>query len=304
MGNIINTLTELIKMLADLFRFPSLFPAMLFVVLNQLFILPHFESISLVKKLSERDMSDQVLAGAVVAVFLGYIINAIEVPIIEFYEGYSWQETRFGQWRIKQQKKRRAVLVAGDSNEVDYFFPDFDRVLPTELGNIIAAFEAYPWKNYYIDGVVSWPRMFPILVKQEFMPYIAEQRSTLDFLLNNSLLLAAFGLECLLLRIVACQGIHWFLPCIAFISAFLFYKVSISSAAQWGELFRAAFDLFRYHLAKALGLGSVQSFSDEQIMWNRLTEFWNRPPDVDFDEFNYRISGWPIDNFEYKEKGK
>ena len=85
MGNIINTLATLIKMLADLFKFPSLAPAMLFVALNQLFILPHFQSLSLVYEFCERDLSDQVLVGFVIAVFLGYFINAIEVISKQLY---------------------------------------------------------------------------------------------------------------------------------------------------------------------------------------------------------------------------
>ena len=304
MGNIINTLATLIKMLADLFKFPSLCPAMLFVALNQLFILPHFEFASLVHAFRERDLSDQVLTGFLLSVFLGYFINAIEVPIIKFYEGYSWKDTWLGQCLVDYQRKRRAALEEQEPNAVDDSFPCDTDVLPTRLGNTFAAFEAYPMKKYRIDSVTAWPRMFPILVKHQFMPYMEEHRSTMNFLLNNSLLLAIFGLECLLLRIIACQGIHWLLPCFSFISSIVFYQASISSAFQLGELCRAAFDLFRYHLANALGLSSVQSFRKEQIMWEQLTDFWNEQPDLDFDKFNYRISGWPIDTFEYKEKGK
>lgn len=302
MGNIIDTLATLIKMLADLFKFPSLAPAMLFVTLNQLFIFPHFEFISLVKKLSERDMSDQVLVGAVIAVFLGYFINAIEIPIVKLYEGYSWKETRLGQWLIDRQRERRTALKQQDPHAVDYFFPAHDKVLPTVLGNIMAAFEAYSMNKYCIDSVVAWPRMFPILVKQEFMPYLAEHRSTLDFLLNNSLLLAAFGLECMLLRILACQGVHYILPIVAFLGSFFCYLASLTSASRFGALCRVAFDLFRYHLAKALGLRPVRSFSEEQNMWGDLRNFWQEQLGPNFDRLNHRKTGWPIDIFEQEEK--
>ena len=304
MGNIVSTLTGLLNMLVDLFKFPSLAPAMLFVALNQLFILPHFESFTLVQAFHARDLSDQVLVDFVIAVFFGYFINAIEVPIIKLYEGYSWNKTRFGQRLIKWQIKRRTRLAGDKPNEVDDAFPAEKNVLPTSLGNRFAAFEEYPQNKYRIDGVRAWPRMFPILVRHQFLPYMAEHRSTLDFLLNNSFLLAAFGLECLLLRILVCQDIHCSLPIVAFFCSFCFYLASISSAAQYGELFCAAFDLFRYHLAKALGLASVQSFQDERLMWHGLRNFWRESPKLNFDKLNYRISGWPIDNFEYKEKGQ
>jgi len=64
-AGLFNSIKTCIKMLADLFRFPSLFPAMLFVALNQLFILPHFEFISLVQQFRERALSDQVIGGIV-----------------------------------------------------------------------------------------------------------------------------------------------------------------------------------------------------------------------------------------------
>ncbi|MCI5157318.1 MAG: hypothetical protein D3906_02570 [Candidatus Electrothrix sp. AUS1_2] len=304
MGNIINTLATLIKMLADLFKFPSLAPAMLFVALNQLFILPHFDSLPLVHAFRARELSDQVLVGFVIAVFLGYFINAIEVPIVKFYEGYSWKDTKFGQWLVKKQCNRREQLEKQKPTEVDIFFPYPAYVLPTKLGNIMAAFEAYPRNKYYIDGVVSWSRIFPILVKHEFMPYIDERRSTLDFLLNNSLLLAIFGLECLLLRIVSCQGIHYILPLVALVSSFFFYLASITTAAQWGELFCAAFDLFRYQLAKALGLRCVESFREERLMWKHMTSFWREKPNFNFKEFNYDESAWPVDNFEHRENAQ
>lgn len=301
MSAIITSLSNLIKMLADLFRFPSLFPALFFVGLNQLFIVPHFRFLRLVNELTSRDLTDQVFVGGVLAILLGYTINAIEVPVTRLYEGYPWRYSWLGQfltgWQLGCRKEQTEAL----SQKNSYSLPDDARVLPTALGNVIASFEAYPENRYRMNGIIFWPRLFPILVKHEFAPYIAEHRSTLDFLLNTSLLMGVFGAECILLRILFLPNINGILPLMSLIAAFVFYQAAISSACAWGEMFCTAFDLYRYQLAKALGLEPAKTFNDERCMWNNLSEFWKGSKSAKPHELAYQDNAWPIDLLEYKK---
>lgn len=281
-------------MLADSLKLPTLFPALIFVGLNNLFIAPHLRYQPLIKDLVNRDLKDQALLIVILSIMLGYIINAIEVPIIRFYEGYPWRYSWLGRFLTACQLSRRAELERKSPSDLDYAFPSEEDVLPTKLGNVIAAFEAYPGRKYRMDGVTFWPRLFPILVKNEFATYIAEHRTTLDFLLNTSFLLGIFGLECILLRIFFFSTIEWALPLVSLVLAFVFYRAAISSAYNWGEMFRTGFDLFRYHLAGALGIKPVDSFDGEYVSWDSLTRFFLHPQ-ARFDGFAYSKKAWPVD---------
>ncbi len=227
------------------------------------------------------------------------------MPIIKLYEGYPWWDTRLGrlfthrkQNRLRWLKNQIKELENDNITrikyqlEVDQFPLDEARVLPTKLGNLIAAFEAYPGSRYGMDGVTFWPRLYPILDKEGFLPYITQARSTLDFLLNTSLLMAIFGFECLLLRIFFLSHISGMLPLLAFAASLIFYVAAASSVHDWGAMSQVAFDLFRYHLAHALGLKTVGSFTEEMRQWRSLTEFWQS--NQNFEGFNH-IRNWPVE---------
>ncbi|MBN1886477.1 MAG: hypothetical protein JW850_00740 [Thermoflexales bacterium] len=303
MNAIVTSLSELVKMLVDAFRLPALFPALLFVMLNQFFILPSFRFLPIVNEIAGRDLQDQAFISGALAILLSYIISAIEVPIIRLYEGHVWKDSWWGQFLTGWHLERRNQLQEQHDSDLDDSFPTPAWVLPTQLGNVIAAFEAYPRRRYCMDGVLFWPRMLPILDKHEFTSYITGYRSTLDFLLNASFLIGIFGIECLFVRILFESNLSWWLPLLSLIAAFVFYRAAISSACDWGEMFRAAFDLFRYQLAEALGLQPVKSFEEECVTWHELTRFWMLQPEPTFSDFAYK-GDWPIGTSKNKEGEK
>lgn len=335
MNTVVNSLSELIKTLTDSFRFSAIFPSLFFMLLNWVFIVPQLTPLFPTKDILEQDLWGQAAIISILSVLLGYTINAMEVPIIRVYEGYPWQDSALGNllinwqqnrlhWlenKIEALEKRRencyelsehAPLASYDEeikslntrilkyrSEYDEFPPNKSRILPTELGNIIASFEAYPGACYGMDGVTFWPRLYPILAKEGFLPYVASTRSTTGFLLNTSLLMIAFGIECLLLRILLLPNINWLLPFGAFIVAWVFYITSVSSARDWGATFQTAFDLFRYHLAHALGLKPTESFIQEKLLWVRMTRFWQG--NESFYDFNHSLTDWPVTVSKEKE---
>jgi hypothetical protein len=333
MNAILSSLSELVKYIADLFRLSTVFPAFVFILLNQLFIVPYFKNLPLFNKLASLDLKDQALIGAALAILGGYVLSAIEVPIVRLFEGYPWKDSWWGQFLIgwqhrrmeslqerkheltsyREQVSRReadylgldAKIGACESELTNVFPPEPARVLPTRLGNIIATFEAYPHRAYGMrDGVVYWPRLFPILVKEGFAPYISQARATVDFLLSTSLLLGLFGFECIALRIFLVSDISWVLPLAAFSAALIFYKAAISSAFNWGAMFRAGFDLFRYHLAEALGLKPVADFELERKMWCNLGRLWSCRKQTAFKHFDHSQDAWPAIGSEEREEEK
>jgi hypothetical protein len=323
MNTIVSSLSELIKTLIDSFRFSGIFPSLFFLLLNRLFVFRYFEHLSPFREVSSQGVWDQALIISLLALLIGYTVNAIEVPIVRLYEGYPWQDSRLGrcftEWQrghldwlereIKQLSREltrhyHSSLESVEVDELDTkikrykaqvvsgFPPNPARMLPTGLGNVIAAFEAYPGKRYGMDGVTSWPRLLPILAEAGFLPYVTQARSTVDFLLNTSFLMVAFGFECISLRILFVSDVSWVLPVGAFTVAGVFYMAAITSAYNWAAVFQAAFDLFRYHLARALGLKVMSSIEQEQIQWSNLTKFWQRAEE--FDGFAHSKEDWPV----------
>jgi hypothetical protein len=104
--------------------------------------------------------------------------------------------------------------------------------------------------------------------------------------------MAIFGIECLLLRVLFLSDLSWVIPVSAFVVAWFFYIFAISSAYNWAALFKAAFDLFRYQLADALGLKPTPSLGQERDLWIGLTRFWQRTET--FDGFNHSEQSWPV----------
>jgi hypothetical protein len=66
-----------------------------------------------------------------------------------------------------------------------------------------------------------------------------------------------------------------------------------------------AFDLFRYHLARALGLKLATTFKKERTQWNNLGEFWNAERDPEeFSDLDHSERGWPVPDTRRKEDGQ
>ena len=305
MNPIIASLSELTKMFAELFRVAFLFPAMVFTLLNGIVILPHFDSLSLVQEFYGYDRADKILIGSLFALLLGYIMNAVEDPIVQLFKGRIWKETWFGTLLTYLQEKRKQRMIVwieqhDAKNIIPYHFPSSknSEMLPTTLGNIITAYEDYPGQTYKMNAADFWPRMYPVLVKNSFFPYIAGQRSPVDFLnflLNSSLVLGVFGFECLAVHVFLYE-LPWFIPSVTFVFSCLFYHAAINRAYKWGETYRAVFDLYRHQLAAELRLKPVYSFQEEREMWENVSELWSYQPKDTFDKLNYKADALPVTN--------
>jgi hypothetical protein len=147
-------------------------------------------------------------------------------------------------------------------------------VLPTRFGNIIRAFERYPQVIYNINAIRSWTRLQAVL-PDSYKGSLDAAKATLDFFVNLwfgatlittiSLLGIAFvvtvGLEALPMRamiVIAISGA---------LSAIFAAKSAQGAAAQWGELVKGAFDLYRGDLCRQLGFELPRSIERERQMW-------------------------------------
>jgi hypothetical protein len=286
----------------------TLFPVLIVLILNIVIVAPVIPFAADVQAQLRRvavgeDKWAAIVLLFVVVVLTGFLYN-LNISIIRLYEGYPWQNSWVGRLLAWRNKKRfseatslriairylRRELGKRDVNDplrislasrqtalaefVNSELPEQEEyVLPTRLGNIIRSFERYSYVAYGMDAIVFWPRLIA-RIDPAFASSVDSAKMSMDFMLNSSLLSA---LSCLTVIVVGLSTqtstAPWIWRAVLFLAlAVIFYYASIGRAAAWGMEVKAAFDLYRFDLLKALGYQQQPStFFEEQALWQRLS---------------------------------
>ena len=204
------------------------------------------------------------------------------------------------------------VITHNDINDIVV-----DISLPTSLGNVISAFEAYPKDRYDIDAVTMWPRLLPILTQHKYALYIEREKAALDFLLNLSFLTLLLGIEVFYIGIAFATDTNIVLwisgACGLLVVSYWLYKLSILSASGWGSSVKTAFDLYRYHLLASLFVKAPNTYSDERAKWEGLSLFFQgsdgylqgRQPGSSYNPvFEYKTIDLFMKQYEFKNNSK
>jgi hypothetical protein len=140
------------------------------------------------------------------------------------------------------------------------FPPDDELVLPTELGNVIRAFETHPRERYGLDGIRIWPRVATMLSESE-RAEIEDTTTDLALWVNGLAVVVVAGVLLFAERLwhnpggaLATFGVELALVIAVSALAHAFYRQAILAALRWGEPVRAAFDVHRLPLYDALGM--------------------------------------------------
>lgn len=316
----VKALSDLIALLLQALRLSVLLPASVIVGLNLAFVLPLFAETRLYHTIGPDDSDFPLTIVALISVLLvAYGLSAANIPIIRFFEGFSWLDSPLGKFKRYVNARRinhiRRLIEKLDndsyefSNQADQtqdkaiadklnrkaHWCEFERnvlnanlvlrypqnqpwrVLPTRLGNVIAAAEEYPGHLYGIDAVTFWPFLVPILTEEGYAPFVEREKATLDFLLNMAVVTLAFGAELVY--------VDWLLSQVHIVSvalkllltgtiAFCFYLLAIQGALSWGYTIRTSFVFYRHRLRKRLGLRQPTGFHNEYSMWGRASRFY------------------------------
>jgi hypothetical protein len=180
-------------------------------------------------------------------------------------------------------------------------YPPLENVLPTRLGNILASAEIYPYQQYKIDSGQMWTRLKHVIPAVN-MTQIDQVNHEMSFLINSSLLSILLGLAswtgiiyvtaASLLRLLGFvetpQGIDvsmiyqfltslglYLLLTVVFLGlGWFFYKISLPVAKRYAEMYRSAYDLFRFKLSEQLRFECPKSTEkEEQDHWDFINEF-------------------------------
>lgn len=226
-----------------------------------------------------------LLCGALLLVtLLAYLSQAFTRPLVRLYEGYwpHWLRRRF-QKRVEArwQRWRRERTEAAKDDVSRYaalqdrlhheYPPQAERLLPTRLGNVLRSAEDYPVTAYGMDAVFWWPRLWPLLPEaaQEGMediliPFLA--------LLNLATWASAVTIVGVIYILRARLG--WWQPLAVLLGGLLLfwtaYRGAVAQARGYGQQIRAAVDLYRFDLLKALHQSLPATPQEERVLWRQL----------------------------------
>jgi hypothetical protein len=189
-------------------------------------------------------------------------------------------------------------------------------LLPTPFGNKLKSAEFYPMDRYKINSVPMWPRLI-YAIDPKFLDKITDTRNQLTFVVNCSFLCAGFAALSItasiyqgLMKKLAQHSVPellYFLPvdldpkiyhqrmliyiavaAVAMIFALVFYRASLVSVSEFGDMIRSAYDLFRFDLLEKLHYKLPEDSEKERNLWNRIEKFmligyaWDEPAPITY----------------------
>ncbi|AKB69249.1 MAG: hypothetical protein AAGU10_13950 [Methanosarcina mazei] len=232
------------------------------------------------------------IIGTLIAItVLAYLLQPFTLLMIRFYEGY-WPLSlhtlltdfpELGEKKIWQKKKDQLdeAEKAEDWQKRDwlmhqlfYSYPSkAELIMSTRLGNTLRAAEYYSTTVYGMDSNFWWPRLW-FLLPDRVREEIDKSLTPIVALLNFSSLIvfvAVFGSA--YLWQVGFGWQRWLVLLVGIILAFISYRAAVAQTENYGENIRAAIDLYRFELLKALRQPLPKNRDEEIERWEILL-YW------------------------------
>lgn len=192
--------------------------------------------------------------------------------------GIAWHRKRRGKLKAQTQLPMKlkdatptdkARMAAADWH-LRRYYPAPHRLLPTALGNALRAAEDVPYQRYRLDGVVIWPRLYPLL-SQNMIGILADRRNQLDLAAR----FCAIFLLCAIISLFFLSSHGWWLlvPAFMLLLARLSYSGAVAAAVAYGESVQTAFDLYRFDLHKAMRIPAPPNLQAEKKTNQLITSF-------------------------------
>lgn len=245
---------------------------------------------------------DIILWTLLLTLVLAHLLQAFSHPFVQFWEGYQpqslwnwYKNKRRVEEKWKQLKKERATASTNNpklyASLHEQLFSEYpsraDRLLPTQLGNVLRASEDYTLCTYGMDIVFWWPRLWLIL-PDTVQKQIDDSQAPMLALLNFTTQIGVISIVSSIYLGMKYTG-PWQLW--AFLAAFavliagiilttLAYRGAVSHAKVYGVLIRSAVDTYRFDLIKALHQPIPLNLYEEKKLWKNLMG-WTYLNDLD-----------------------
>lgn len=232
-----------------------------------------------------------ILATLILTLIIAHLLQAFSHSLVQFWEGY-WPKSLWNRYKnirgvnnrwVKLKKERtnaknNPALYASIHEQLFYEYPSQeDKLLPTQLGNILRAAEDYAKSNYGMDAVFWWPRMWLIL-PETVQHEIEDSQTPMISLLNLATQLVVISFAGFFYLCWQYKG-SWGL--FAFLAAFITLIVGItliafayhgaaSHAKVYGTLVRSVVDNYRFDLLRTLRQPRPANLDEEKKLWDYL----------------------------------
>jgi hypothetical protein len=215
-----------------------------------------------------------VVAFILSAILLGWIVMVADMPIYMVIEGRRYWPNSLRKICLDLEQKRLASLTQrrldakerGDRATMVEMsierrkFPINDErgeryaIYPTRLGNLLASYEEYPYLIYGMDSPFYWSRLW-LTLDEHIQEDVDSQQALTDSAIYSTVALFCCGLLCIMYLLLQVFNISWisYLPEVrllvilafsCFLSGYILYRVSLHLFAQFGEIFKALFDIY------------------------------------------------------------
>jgi hypothetical protein len=236
----------------------------------------------------------QIMLLAVAVLFAALLIHPFQLRIIRLLEGdwprwLGWAGRPFGYWNRWRMARleRKTVVVVDQASDLDAVraageasirlrlrYPMAEHLIrPTRLGNALAAMEYRSGRDYGLDAVVAWPRLYTVLSEQ-VKAVVDDRRDSLD--IAGRLAVTAFVLGLVAVIPLWGTGLWLLLLLVPVLVSRLSYLACVQAAMAYGEAVQVAFDLHRFDLLRSCHVALPENPRTEQALNRGLCDLWRQ----------------------------
>ena len=190
-----------------------------------------------------------------------------------------WRKHRMAQAaelpQVRSQLTNAAVQKAGAAGaRLRRRFPIPDHLVrPTALGNALSAMEDTAGRDYGLNAVIIWPRLYPVL-GDKIRAVVDDRRDVLDSAGRMAVTAATTVVAALFLL----WGSGWWLALatVPAAVAVVAYTGAVAAAVAYGDAVRSSFDLHRFDLLTSLKLPLPHTRDQERQINQALCDLWRQ----------------------------
>ena len=143
----------------------------------------------------------------------------------------------------------------------------------TELANLVEIQREYGLDRFGLDSELFWLRMLKLAqADKDFYPLLDDAKTQLDFAVAVTVLLGLTVLIWLPLSLLFATSVWPYLLVtgLCLPAVVIFYRIVIQAYITYAEIMRAALDLYRFDVLKALHIPLPKDLAEEQDTWRKL----------------------------------
>lgn len=180
------------------------------------------------------------------------------------------------EFPVKSRTRRNQLM-----RQLAEEFPDQEEyLLPTPFGNVLRSFEIYPRVMYGFEAIDGWGRLLAVIPK-DYIEIIDAARSQVDFWINMGIVFILLQIEYIGLVFIFGNPLNWWIVLLFIILGTIAPLRATSSAREWGDFVKSAFDIHRFKLLESLGVEMPMDREEEKVLWRKYSQaIIYRLPDV------------------------